>query len=584
MSDSVSAYSTRKAGYFQTLAAISVLLLLALGTWFVRWRWHLHAQPSLTMVPLTSYPGYEGSPTFSPDGNQVAFVWNGGAKKDKFDLYVKEIGMETPVQLTHRKADAMAVAWSPDGRYLAVMDGDIQGGEISMFLMPPMGGSERQLLKMRAIKFMYEMSLAWTPDSQWLVFARGDGEFRAHLVMMNVKTLEERRLPEPSARCLATGMATFSPDGKTMATACLYTWGVSSLFVQPFPTGSAREIREVKGEVEGLQWSRDGHGLIYALDGNLWRISIHGGEPERLWFAQNVATPAMAPAGNRMAYVHQTYSADIWQIALTRNGGAPSRPFPSNLVQQNPQLSSDGKRIAFESTRSGSPEVWVCNADGSEPLQLTFFGGPLTGTPRWSPDGQQIVLDSRASGRAELYVVSSRGGKPQLLPTTTEGGSVPYWSRDGQWIFFASDVNGESQIFKVPAGGGKAVQLTTKGGLVVKQAFDGRLYYSLPRAHSELWSIDVDGHDEQRVQGLSNFVWPAWDLGRRGIYYFDALRGDTAVYFFDFQSRTSRTVVQAPGKPQPHSGQISVSPDEKALLYTQMAQNDADIMLVDGFR
>ena len=227
--------------------------------------------------------------------------------------------------------------------------------------------------------------------------------------------------------------------------------------MQLFPSGTAREVRELKGEIEGLQWSTDGHSLVYALDGNLWRSDLRGGSPERLWFGQNAVTPAIARKGNRIAYVHRTYSADIWRIALGKSKEAPSRPFPSNLVQQNAQFSPDGKRMVFESTRSGSPEVWVCNMDGSDPLQLTSFGGALTGTPRWSPDGQYIVLDSRATGKPELYIVSSGGGKARMLPTLPAGGSVPYWSHDGNWIYFSSDVDLQPQIFKIPASGGRAV-------------------------------------------------------------------------------------------------------------------------------
>ena len=66
--------------------------------------------------------------------------------------------------------------------------------------------------------------------------------------------------------------------------------------------------------------------------------------------------------------------------------------------------------------------------------------------------------------------------------------------------------------------------------------------------------------------------------------YFDALRGDTAVYFYDFATRQTRVATQMAGQPQPYEGQISVSPDERSLLYSQTTENDADIMLVDGFQ
>jgi Tol biopolymer transport system component len=262
----------------------------------------------------------------------------------------------------------------------------------------------------------------------------------------------------------------------------------------------------------------------------------------------------------------------------------PTRPFPSNLTQQNASYSPDGKKMAFESSRSGSQEIWACNIDGSDPLQLTNFGGVLTGTPRWSPDGQKIVFDSRLSGTAELYVVNSTGGKAQLLPTTAGGGSVPYWSRDGQWILFAADVDSHSQIFKIPAAGGKAVQLTSKGGFVAKQAPDGKIYYTQPSGRNQLWSIDLDGKNEARVPGIPELVWPAFDVTARGIYYIDPIRGDNVIHFYDVATRKSQVAVKLPGRAQPYAAQISVSPDEKSLLYAQTTRDDADIVLVEGFQ
>ena len=79
-----------------------------------------------------------------------------------------------------------------------------------------------------------------------------------------------------------------------MATSCMYTWGVNGLYVRPFPSGPVREVRELRGELEGLQWSRDGRTLIYAMGGDLWRIRTNGGTPERLWFGQNVVSPTIA--------------------------------------------------------------------------------------------------------------------------------------------------------------------------------------------------------------------------------------------------------------------------------------------------
>ena len=87
----------------------------------------------------------------------------------------------------------------------------------------------------------------------------------------------------------------------------------------------------------------------------------------------------------------------------------------STRTQNSPQFSPDGKSIAFASERSGSPEIWMCDSEGRNPIQLTSFGGPEAGTPRWSPDGKELAFDSHAKGDADIYLLSVEGGVPRRI-------------------------------------------------------------------------------------------------------------------------------------------------------------------------
>jgi Tol biopolymer transport system component/DNA-binding winged helix-turn-helix (wHTH) protein len=584
------AEKSSRTGWRWTIASLTLFVIAALLGWHYRERRSGASADGLQLVPFTSYPGYEFAPAFSPDGNQIAFSWSGSENSELFDLFVKVVGTDTPVQLTHDPSTAITPAWSPDGRFIAFTRVKLNSKPATgVFLIPAVGGPERKLASLAFGKSMYKGGIAWTPDSQSLIYPEPRSELQSELVMLNIDTLQRQVVAKPSARCNAAGMSAFSPDGRWLAFACMFDYGLASLCVQSWPIGTVRELLELTGDLEGLAWAADGQSLVYSRDNNLWRIPSRGGSPQRLWFGQDASHPTIARTGSRLAFTRNQELYDIWHIPTgdpRHSAERAVRLAPSELVQLNAQYSPDGKRVVFESNRSGSSEVWVCDVEGSNLLRLTNFGGPLTGTPRWSPDGTRIVLDSRASGKAELYVVSSIGGTPQLLPTLPAGGSVPFWSHDGKWIYFSSDVDNVPQIFKISATGGTPTQLTHLGGFMAKETPDGtRLYYSrIDNGRIEIWFIGTDGGGESPVTGLLPHMWPAWDVTDRGFYYYDGMSSDREILFFDFATKRTRAVAQIPGRPDPFSHNISVSPDEKDILYTQRGHSTADIVLAEGFR
>src|SRR5262249_12700458 len=123
---------------------ILLLLPVPLAVWLVRSTNRPALETPMVAVPLTSYPGEERQPTFSPDGNQVTFSWN-GEKQDNFDIYVKLIsGSGRPLRLTTSPAEDFDPAWSPDGRWIAFLR-KLSERRAAIVLVPPIGGSERKL-------------------------------------------------------------------------------------------------------------------------------------------------------------------------------------------------------------------------------------------------------------------------------------------------------------------------------------------------------------------------------------------------------------------------------------------------------
>jgi Tol biopolymer transport system component len=281
-------------------------------------------------------------------------------------------------------------------------------------------------------------------------------------------------------------------------------------------------------------------------------------------------------------------SHSIWRVDLRDPGRKPGTPFKLILSTRNdlwPTYSPDGKRIAFSSDRSGKPEVWVCDSDGSNPVQLTSFREGEAHGPKWSPDGTSIVFAGFVGQNRDLYVIGTNGGAARRLTTDPADDTWPCWSRDGQWIYFRSPRSGESEIWKMPAAGGDAVQITRNGGDVPQASPDGRSLYYLkgdpyPTSCS-VWRTPVGGGEETKVLD-SVHCGGLWAVAGQGIYFFAEPdeKGQSDIRFYEFATgRISKilTIVQdvAPW--------IAVSPDGRTILYTEI-ETGSDLMLVENFR
>jgi DNA-binding winged helix-turn-helix (wHTH) protein len=121
----------------------------------------------LTVVPLTSLPGNVQSPTFSPDGTQIAFAWDGENNGKGLDLYVKVIGNEKPLRLTNRPG-AYYAAWSPDGKSIAMSRNTIDHANSGVYLISPLGGPEREVTQ-ECNYTLYGNVIGWSPDGKQLV-------------------------------------------------------------------------------------------------------------------------------------------------------------------------------------------------------------------------------------------------------------------------------------------------------------------------------------------------------------------------------------------------------------------------------
>ena len=546
---------------------------------------------TLKMAPFTSFPGTKSHPAFSWDGKQIAFVWY-GEKDDNVDIYVKLIGEGSPLRLTTDPLPDSDPTWSPDGSHIAFIR--FAPGERTLITIPTLGGAERRLFSSPDLR-----QPDWSPDGKHLAVADTDspGDLTS-IYLISPENGARQRLTQAPAQFNGDTNPKFSPNGEWVAFIRSTNFAIEDVYIVPVKGGEPTRLTNDDRELAGLDWTPDSREIVFssARGGSygLWRVSIHGGPPEALPGAgDNALEPTIAPQGNYLAYLFDGSDTNIWRApgpnARDRTA-APIKLIQSTRNDGSPRYSPDGKKIAFASDRTGGTEVWVCDSEGHNEVQLTKFGGHA-GAPRWSPDGKQIVLDARPEGSSDIYVVGAGGGSPRRLTNEPSADILPVWSTDGRWIYFGSDRSGEWRLWRISPAGGPAEQISKDlayGPVATDEQF---VYYarsggvSARRANQPgIWRVPLNGGEEVRVleRGRAGNVSVIAD----GIAIFsNEPQSNPTIDFYSFATGkwTSLLSIERVNAVS-FAGRISVSPDGQWVVYSRRDQMVKDIMLVENFR
>jgi Tol biopolymer transport system component len=295
----------------------------------------------------------------------------------------------------------------------------------------------------------------------------------------------------------------------------------------------------------------------------------------------DASRPALGkrPGGyTSLVFTNISAKQTILRFSTARGAGAPAVELaPSNRSQNHPRYSHDGKRLAFSSTRTGYEEIWVADADGTHPVQVTALRHLLTEMGHWSPDDSTIAFVSQDRGARQIYLAGSSGG-PAVAITNEEGIEFGTgWSQDGSGYYYGSLRTGRREIRKALRGGGPPQQMTVDGGQYGFESRGAVFYYWRPNAGQGA-SLMRRGADGDRQVPL---VFPGGTANvttvREGFYYKTA---NNDVGFFEEATGRSTRVFNHPAMPY---NEFTISPDGRWFATEFAAQPRYDLMIMEHF-
>jgi len=586
------------------LLGIAIAGLVAFIAVFLR-RTDTNVPTDLHVAPLTSNTGLELQPALSPDGTRVAYAWSMPPQKQSA-IYVKLNGPGDAVKMSKDLPRVFSPVWSPDGRWIAALQDRGQIG--ALVLIPALGGPYKELA--RVVKadpsadtcvgskfpficgIAYKGSvLAWSQDGKSLfTSAKVTPDSPPAIVRVSVKTGEAQPLTSPPKESEGDFGPAVSPNGQELAFARFRSVRTGDLYVQSLSEESSRSgsfpkrITTDGADIMTPAWTPDGRELIFSSDRGsrreLWRVPATGGKPVRLaGMGEDALDVAVSPSGRTLVYNHGHYTGSLWKMPIAGGkGGEPVRVTATTARDKFSHFSPDGKRIAFESGRSGVDEIWICDADGTNAVQLTNFGRGVTGSPRWSPNGRMIAFDSNVAGSFDVYVIPSDGGPPLQLTHDPSTDAVPSWSRDSAWVYFTSGRTGRAEVWKIRANGSSETQVTRDGGGLATESADGRdLYFVRGTEDSgDLFRMPVEGGPATEV--LRSIRGRLFTVFPKGIYFATGAP-EAELRYVEFATGSIRVITPLSGM-----SHADVSSDEHWALYPQPAMSDTNLMVVENFR
>ncbi|HXE97048.1 MAG TPA: hypothetical protein VN642_11615, partial [Dongiaceae bacterium] len=390
---------------------------------FVMPFWPLGPDASAQAVNLTRHKGGYFHPAFSPDGKQIAFSSDRDGYRES-DIYVMQADGSNIRRLTHSPGWDGSPDWSQDGRWIFFYSRRETGPGI--YRIKTDGSGEQQIVAGPALSPAVSpngrVAFADRVNDHWRIFSVAQDGSDRRLESDEMHDYWAPKFDPGSGRMICHGSSTagktpmlgkpvpgpFLIDNRMevqLPDRVLELWAVRGTFPTFDPTGARVAFGEHFERIITSGLNGDGQRVVFAPSDPVWRPNW---SQDGQWIVCAVGPPFAKPQAR----------VDIWKFHPD-GSGAVNLTGGSAANNGFPYFSPDGRQIVFRSGRDGNHEIYLMNADGSNPRRLTDNVATDT-MPSFSPDGKQIAFSSNRDGDFEIYTLDiGEDGKPGKLRRIT---------------------------------------------------------------------------------------------------------------------------------------------------------------------
>ena len=355
----------------------------------------------------------------------------------------------------------------------------------------------------------------------------------------------------------------WAPDGKRIAYSNQVS-GFKKVFVKPLQ-GEPQQVTVGNSDDIQPSWTPDGLGILF----------IRSSQPRG----------KLEPGD-----VFGRYDGgDVWREDLA---SGKAEKFLDNAF--NPSFSPDGKVLAVDASWAGPRRIWVVDAQGHNPQQITSDSSEAADhlEPNWSPDGKNVVFQNLERTKFSIKVVNIMTHKINALTDGRFHDLNPVWSRSGKYIYFSSDRGGGLNVWRIgvlrtgqPSSAPQ--QVTMGSGQDVELAISPsgkQLAFSILRQNADLWRLPVSpqtglstGDPGEVLASTREDSRGSWSPDGTQIAFNSDRSGDMNIYVHSLLDGSNRQITKGPGG----DFQPQWSPDGKRLVFFSSRAGNADIWLVD---